>query len=340
MTNSNDVICIIEEITQVVVKGLVQRHQFPLLQTQRNCNVRCPRFTVKKKKYFKFLVILSTIHELILANKQFTVRELYYTHKAIFKDQTELENLIGDIKLLFGVNDLNVLHLTHTPRGILYGEVTLVTPLYVMDFTKKLQLPILSSPFQFITPSQRCFLLIVEKEAFFERLIQSHLIDQFPCIILCSRGFPDNSTFTIAHHLTQKSNIIPCCLVDGDVYGIEIFLTFLCGGWKKNRLSGTSKQSDDGISLLRWSLLRPSDYKGVSPLTSREKIIASHMLESEVVKYNQEIELEIKTLLKNNTKMELDELANTNVSFFETTIISSCLSHSTLFKIPTDIKKN
>ncbi|EDR26491.1 meiotic recombination protein SPO11, putative [Entamoeba dispar SAW760] len=340
MANSNDVICIIEEITQVVVKSLVQKHKFPLLQTKRNCNVRCPRFTVKKKKYFKLLVILSTIYELILTNKQFTVRELYYTHKTIFKDQTELENLIRDIKLLFGVNDLNILHLTHTPRGILFGEVTLVTPIYVMDFTKKLQLPILSSPFQFIIPNRRCFLLIVEKEAFFERLVQSHLSDQFPCIILCSRGFPDNATFTIAHHLTQKLNIIPCCLVDGDVYGIEIFLTFLCGSWKKNGISRISKQNDEGISLLRWSLLRPSDTKGISPLTDREKVIANHMLESEVVKCNQEIELEIKTLLKNNTKMELDELANTNVSFFETTIISSCLHHSTLFKIPIDGKKN
>ncbi|KAL7717467.1 DNA topoisomerase (ATP-hydrolyzing) [Entamoeba marina] len=250
------------------------------------------------------------------------IREIYYSNKSVFISQNEVVKLLDDITKLFGIEKEETC-IYSTPRGFLCGRLEIVTPTATLDFSLSHQIPLITTSYCVQRPTTRSYLLIIEKEAFYERLLQSKLMAQFPCILLCSRGFPDSATLEITKNIAKLEGIIPCCLCDADVYGIEIFLTFLCGGWRKN--------SDNGIKNLRWVLLRPSEVIKGSPITEKEKTIATNLLKAPVVLRNKEIENEIKCFLKKEEKKEIDEIAKETGYQLETTIISSCLRNKTEF---------
>ncbi|ELP92777.1 meiotic recombination protein SPO11, putative [Entamoeba invadens IP1] len=314
---------VIEELVLQSIRLLVKKRSFVPFTTKKVENQRQPRITTNSKKQLQIVVVLGSIYQLLATNRKSTAREIYYTHKAIFDSQKKTDNVIENITLLLG-STLQGLHISKTPRGLLCGDVALVTQYYIIDFSTTHQLPTVSEPFTLCFGKKRVFLLIIEKEAFFERVVQSKVREMFPCLILCSRGFPDNATLDLAKAISSQSGVIPCCLVDGDVYGIEIFLQFLCNGWKN---------PTPQIPNLRWALLRPSEFNGVSSLTKREQKIAENMLNSSVVQNNEEIKNEINTIAFKNRKAELDELDDSHKFNLENIIITSCLTHTSTFKI-------
>lgn len=348
--NSKDIIITIEQLTKSIITTLSTTHSFPKFQIQKISSQRTPQILPTTKRYFQILVLLGTIHKLLIINEFVTIREIYYEHKTIFQSQRQTESIIKDIKLLFGVSDSLELHVLSTPRGLLQGDVQIVTPISQMDFTLSMQLPIISSEYSIITQKQRQYLLIVEKEAFYNRLIQSNIPKQLNCIILCGRGYPDNATLNIASQIVYSNrNIVPCCLVDGDVFGIEIYLCYRFGSVKKNfsSLQVTNQMNQfnqmneikqnqpsclsgrmKGIPNVKWCLLRPSYKLGTMKMTEKEIRRAKSLLSIPWLKHEKDVIREIELMIKTERKMELDELVNENGMFFESEIISQCISHS------------
>ncbi len=75
------------------------------------------------------------------------------------------------------------------------------------------------------------FLLIVEKDAVFERLIQDGFCEQYPCVMLTSKGYPDVATRSLYVRLIRSLPQISCCLIltDADPHGIDIARVYKYG---------------------------------------------------------------------------------------------------------------
>lgn len=78
------------------------------------------------------------------------------------------------------------------------------------------------------------FVLVVEKDAIFMRLIEEKFVQHHRCVIITSRGYPDVATRLFLHKLSSENPTLPIfCLTDFDPHGIEIAMTYFYGAITK-----------------------------------------------------------------------------------------------------------
>ena len=329
-----EILSIIEAFINQILSSLYTTHHLPKLQTQsHDKRGRTPRVKVDSERYFKVIIIVTVIYHLIKKQKEITTRELYYTYKTIFKTQQEVEQIIKTILLLFGLLKEET-RIISTPKGFMYGDIELFTMKYSINFNVSHQIPVINEECVISKTSERTFFIIVEKEAFYSHLIQSRITKMLHCIILCSRGFPDNATLNVVKCISSRQEIVPCCFVDCDIYGIEIFLSFLCNGsWRRY------ESNNDPIHNLQWSLFRPTELQKliqqcsipVQELSKREICIANHLLASKLIQANSELKSELQTILSLKKKMEIDQIIQ--FDNWEIKVISSILKNNTQFSL-------
>jgi meiotic recombination protein SPO11 len=117
--------------------------------------------------------------------------------------------------------------------GLLFGDLHLSHLDDVID-CKQHQFNGISIPSEIqdmkVLSSLSRFILIVEKEASFQRLLEDRFCDKFgPCIILTGRGFPDINTRRFLQFIQMSLEIPVLALVDCDPFGFEILSVFKFG---------------------------------------------------------------------------------------------------------------
>lgn len=81
-----------------------------------------------------------------------------------------------------------------------------------------------------IDVSDTSFVLIVEKDALFMRLLVEGFVQQHHCVLITSKGYPDVATRLFLHKLSREYPHLPIlCLTDFDPHGIEIAMTYFYG---------------------------------------------------------------------------------------------------------------
>ena len=71
--------------------------------------------------------------------------------------------------------------------------------------------------------SRARFVLVVEKDSVYQRLIDEGFVEKFaPCILITARGYPDHSTRQLLQAITRDLNIETYALVDADVHGLHV----------------------------------------------------------------------------------------------------------------------
>ena len=77
------------------------------------------------------------------------------------------------------------------------------------------------------------FILIVEKDAVFNKLIQERIWERYPCVVVTARGFPDLPTHAFLNRLASTGVQDTCkiyILLDWNPSGLWIFSTYVTGG--------------------------------------------------------------------------------------------------------------
>ncbi|VDN27979.1 unnamed protein product, partial [Gongylonema pulchrum] len=115
-------------------------------------------------------------------------------------------------------------------HGLVIGPLKIVDASSVIDCSVNAVIINDFSHFSLVSPAQA--VLVVEKDATFQKLIEDGFRSLFPNIILVTgRGYPDNATRILLHKLRD----IPLFgLLDCDPHGIEIAMTYKYGGAKAN----------------------------------------------------------------------------------------------------------
>jgi meiotic recombination protein SPO11 len=283
---TEEVIRRIEELASSIIDAL-DEERMPVLETFHQPDYVVPhrviikRFTMNQCRSFtSILLVTNFCHALLTAKRNTTNREVYYFYVTHFRNQKECDLAIQDAACILQV-PRNSLGLKASPRGWFCGDIQLLQKgdnNVILD-GRALQ-SVQGSPVSsdWLKPaSQRNFtvqttaaecILVVEKEGVYNRLSEDRFFDDYPCILVTGKGFPDLATRAIVHALHFCLDLPVRGLADCDPFGVMVLHTYQHGS-KRMGLDG----GDRFAVPMEWVGLRPSqveELKRGKPALPRE----------------------------------------------------------------------
>lgn len=150
------------------------------------------------------------------------------------------------------------------------------------------------------------YLILVEKDAIFQRLAEDRLYNQIPCILITAKGYPDIATRFILHRLSQTFPNMPIfALVDWNPAGLSILCTYKYGS------ISMGLESYRYACNVKWLGLRGDDLQLISQsafqeLKPRDLQIAKSLLSS---KFLQDMHrAELTRMVETGTRAEIEAL--------------------------------
>ncbi|NXE72386.1 SPO11 protein, partial [Cochlearius cochlearius] len=274
---SSEVLEAIENVIQGVLESLAQK-KAPVLTLANRSDWRniefkdsvglqmIPRCTTKQirsdcprsaPKFALMLKILSMIYKMVQTNTYATKRDIYYSDTLLFGSQSVVDNIINDVSCMLKIPRRS-LHILSTTKGFVAGSLT-----YTEEDGTKVNCTCGATVC--ITKQQHLnrkdlishakFMLIVEKDATFQRLLDDDFCSKLsPCIMITGRGIPDLNTRLLVRKLWDTFQIPIFTLMDADPHGIEIMCIYKYGS-----VSMSFEAHHLTVPSIKWLGLLPSD---------------------------------------------------------------------------------
>nr|XP_044604558.1 meiotic recombination protein SPO11 isoform X3 [Equus asinus] len=268
------------------------------LQMVSHCTTRKIKSDSPKsvKNFALILKILSMIYKLVQSNTYTTKRDIYYTDSQLFGNQTVVDSIVTDVSCMLKVPRRS-LHILSTSKGLIAGNLRYIeedgTKVYCSCTTAVAVSSNIQGIWNLITDAK--FLLIVEKDATFQRLLDDNFCSRMsPCVIvtdwengvrfmngcglfrpvvcivqffpqsvpvfyhlkLKGKGVPDLNTRLLVKKLWDVFHVPIFTLVDADPHGIEIMCIYKYGS-----MSMSFEAHNLTVPAIRWLGLLPSDIK-------------------------------------------------------------------------------
>ncbi|XP_052037548.1 meiotic recombination protein SPO11 isoform X3 [Apodemus sylvaticus] len=261
------------------------------------------------KKFALILKILSMIYKLIQSNTYATKRDIYYTDSQLFGNQAAVDSIIDDISCMLKVPRRS-LHVLSTSKGLIAGNLRYMeedgTRVQCADSATATAVPTNIQGMQ-----NAKFLLIVEKDATFQRLLDDNFCSRMsPCIMVTGKGIPDLNTRLLVKKLWDTFQIPVFTLVDADPYGIEIMCIYKYGS-----MSMSFDAHNLTIPTIRWLGLLPSDVKRLNipkdrliPLTRHDQLKLDSLLRRPYITYQPFWKKEMEMMADSKMKAEIQAL--------------------------------
>ncbi|XP_043844756.1 meiotic recombination protein SPO11 isoform X2 [Dromiciops gliroides] len=227
------------------------------------------------QRFALILKILSMIYKLVQSNTYATKRDIYYTDIQLFGNQSVVDNIINDISCMLKVSRRN-LHILSTSKGLIAGNLSFIeedgTKVNCTCGSTAVAVPSNVQGIRNLATDAK-FLLIIEKDATFQRLLDDNFCNKLsPCIIITGKGVPDLNTRLLVKKLWDTFHLPIFTLVDADPHGIEIMCIYKYGS-----MSMSFEAHNLTVPTIRWLGLLPSDIKRLNiprdtliPLTIRD----------------------------------------------------------------------
>ncbi|XP_072773095.1 meiotic recombination protein SPO11 isoform X2 [Taeniopygia guttata] len=245
---SSEVLEAIENVIQGVLQSLAQK-KAPVLTVANRTDWRniefkdsvglqmIPASTTKQirsdcpqsaRRFALMLKILSMIYKMVQSNTYATKRDIYYSDTLLFGSQSVVDQIINDISCMLKI-----------PRRSLHVAVTVPSNVQgIKNLT-----------------SHAKFILIVEKDATFQRLLDDNFFNKVsPCIMITGRGVPDLNTRLLVRKLWDSFQIPVFTLMDADPHGVEIMCVYKYGS-----ASMSFEAHHLTVPSVKWLGLLPSD---------------------------------------------------------------------------------
>ena len=158
-----------------------------------------------QKKFVCMLVALSRSHRLVVNNHCITKRDLFYSEVRFFGEQKRSDQVLEDLSAMLCV-PRNVLRVVSAQKGEMAGRVW-----YFLD-GERVECDLLEGCGVLVPTDDRKvrnlgssakFVLVVEKEATFQRLVEDKFHTSNECVLLTGKGFPDVGTLLILKKLSE-----------------------------------------------------------------------------------------------------------------------------------------
>uniref|UniRef100_A0A665VNY3 DNA topoisomerase (ATP-hydrolyzing) n=1 Tax=Echeneis naucrates TaxID=173247 RepID=A0A665VNY3_ECHNA len=277
-------------------------------------------------KFAQILKILSVIYRLVQRNSYATKRDIYYDNTQLFSSQKAVDHIVDDISCMLKVPRRS-LHVLATSKGFIAGDLRYMeedgTRIDCRSSSVAVAVSsniggirsILSKAFKtsshYIVSSAK-FVLIVEKDATFQRLLDDNFCTKlFPCIIITGKGVPDVNSRLMVRKLWDTLHIPIFALVDADPHGIEIMCIYKYGS-----VAMSFEAHSLTVPSVMWLGLLPSDLQRLwvpkdvlIPLTKRDESKLSSLLKRPYLTSQPNWQKEMELMTQSRVKAEIQSLA-------------------------------
>ena len=280
------------------------------------------------RKYMQTFVVAQACQQLQREEKTTSIRDLYYMSKHTlgesrentFDDQVESDPIIEDLEVTLGALR-EELHLFAAKRGSVVGPMTLVDAGDTIDLSRMgsggWSVPGIVEPdvIQFKKHSAK-FILLVEKEAVWARLNEDKFWKRHKCILVTGQGQPPRGVRRLLYRMVSELKLPLYVFVDNDPWGYYIHSVVKQGSI--NLAFESQRMAIPGARFIGLSSYDPAKY-GISQSVSIRLNDQDRSRAKEILAYpwfdDRKWKREIKHMLSEGVKWELEALSNKGLSF-------------------------
>ena len=281
------------------------------------------------RKFMQMLLVSKGCRDLIEAEKTLSLRGMYYmslhtiegTNEKTFNEQTESDGILEDLEVTIdGLRE--ELHVFAKKRGTMVGNITVVDNGDEIDCrrmgTGGDAIPSICEPS--VIQFKDCnadFILHVEKDTVWSRFNEDRFWEKHNCILTEGSGQPPRGVRRLLHRMHKELDIPVYCLLDCDPWGHYIYSVI-----KQGSINLAFESQRMAIPDAKFIGIRAEDYDRCK-LTSDVKIALN---ERDITRAKQIMDYpwfadkrpwkkEIKTMLGNGFKMEVESLITKDISY-------------------------
>jgi DNA topoisomerase-6 subunit A len=299
----------------------------------------------ESKKFTQTLLMLSLILRARREGDYPTIRDLYYTGKhtiyyideagrrrseETWDDQRESNSVIQDIEV--AVNLLREhMGIMHDAKGKIVGNMVIRSKGYEIDLSRMgsgaYAIPPNVDKLEIVSVDAE-YVLVVEKDAIFERLNEEEFWKKNRCILVTGKGQPDRSTRRMVRRLWEEFNLPVYVLTDADSYGFYIYSVYRSGSislsYESERLA-TPGARFLGVAVSdieRYKIPKNFIIKATERDIKRAKELLSYPWFKESKAWVRELEL----FIERGEKVEIEALSGHGFKFLSQTYIPEKIS--------------
>ena len=280
------------------------------------------------RKFMQTLLLAKGSRELIKAEKTLSLRGMYYmslhtiegTKEKTFNDQGESDTVLDLEVSLGGLRE--ELHVFAKKRGTMVGNITIEDNRDEIDCrrmgTGGYAIPSICEPS--VIQFKKCdakFVLHVEKDTVWSRFNEDRFWETHNCILTEGSGQPPRGVRRLLHRLNKELGLPIYCLLDCDPWGHYIYSVI-----KQGSINLAFESERMAIPDAKFIGIRAEDYDrcDLSPdvriaLNDRDITRARQIAEYPWFKDKRPWQREIKKLLGNGFKMEVESLITKDISY-------------------------
>jgi DNA topoisomerase VI subunit A len=288
------------------------------------------------RKFMQTNMIMAKANDYLLHNKTASIREIYYelkhtiegTKENTFEGQDESDPVIVDLE--HSVNTIREkLNLHANPKGTLYGNITLRDKMHNNDKFNASKLgrggwSVMSrlEPEEIeIVESDADYLLVVETEAMFERLIEEGFPKDNKCLLVGVGGQAARGARRLIHRIHNELDLPTYVFTDGDPYGWYIYSVIKQGSMAlaaHSEFMSVPKSKYIGMTLddvKTYKLENVTEQMKDGDIKRAKEMIAYPWFQ------NKPWQAQLNKALKEKIRIEQQALANRKLDFVATTYL-------------------
>jgi len=281
------------------------------------------------KSYMQTILVASGCKTLVDEGKSTSIRGLYYllkhtiegTREETFDDQSDCDPVIEDIEV--ALNALREeLHLCAQKRGDMVGSITLIDSGDEIDCSRLgsggYGIPSIVEPnvIQFKECKAK-FVLHVEKDTVWQRFNEDRFWREHNCILTHGGGQPPRGVRRLLYRLNNELKLPVYCLLDNDPWGYYIYSVI-----KQGSINLAYESRRMAVPDARFLGLRSLDFDrcGLSDSVKINLSDTDRKRARQIAAYpwfakKRDWQREIKRLLDNGFKLEVEALISRNISY-------------------------
>jgi DNA topoisomerase-6 subunit A len=281
------------------------------------------------RKFMQTVLIASACKQLIDAEKTASIRQLYYmskhningTKEKTFNDQVESDPIIEDLEVM--IDSLREeLHVYASNRGNLVGPIVLEDDGNVLDCMKMgsagYAVPSICEPD--VIKFRKCsakYILHVEKDTVWRRFYEDRYHEKHHCIVTHGSGQPTRGMRRLLRRMHDELKLPVYCLLDNDPWGYYIYSVIKQGSINlayESRRMAVPGAHYIGVSSYDYERCGLSDDVKIM-LDDKDIKRAKQIMAYPWFKNKKDWEKEIRKMMQNGFKMEVEALINKRLTF-------------------------
>ena len=277
------------------------------------------------KKFMQTLMVGSFCKGLINENIHASIRDMYYNLKRTFPDsnentfdeQNESDPIIVDLEVALDTLR-EQLHLTTDRKGIVSGNVSIEDRGDIINWSKLgsggWSIPSTVNEISF-KKVEADFVLVVEKNAGFERLHEDKFWQKQNCILIGTGGQPSRGTRLLIQRLNKEQKLPVYVFTDSDAYGWYIYSVIKSGSISLAHVSDRISTPNARFIGLTISDIIKYDLNKMTIKAKEIDIKRAKELQQYAWFKKPEWQKEINLMIDKGIKAEIEALSNRGLKF-------------------------